>query len=64
MTIAGDVAVTTRATCHEKRKQIKHEKIRPSAASTAIDKLSVVSPFKALMCSVSTFVSMLGALVF
>jgi hypothetical protein len=64
MTIAGDVAVTTRATCQEKRKQSKQEKNRPSAASTAIDRLSVVKPFKALMCSVSTFVSKLGALVF
>jgi len=64
ITINGHVAVTTKATYQVNRKQIKHENINPSAASTATPKLSVVSPFKALMSSVKILVRIPGARVF
>lgn len=61
-TIKGEVIVTTKATCQVNRKQIKHEKISPNAASTPIERLSVVSPFNALMSSVITLVNTPGDL--
>lgn len=60
-TINGDVKVTTNPSCHEKIKQIKHEKKRPSPASIAIAKDSVVKPLTALISSVKIFVKMPGA---
>ena len=61
-TMNGLVAETTNPSCHEKMKQIKHEKNRPRAASVAIPRLSVVKPFTALMSSVKIFVKIPGAL--
>jgi hypothetical protein len=60
----GHVAVTTNATYHENKKHIKHETIKPSAASIAIPRLSVVRPFTELMSSVKILVKMPGALFF
>lgn len=60
----GHVAVTTKATYHENKKQIKQENIRPNIASTAIPKLSVVKPFKELISSIITLVKIPGALDF
>lgn len=58
----GDVRVTTMPSCQEKIKQIMHEKKRPRAASTAIPRLSVVSPFTAAISSVKILVRIPGAL--
>lgn len=58
----GDVKVTMMASCHAKIKQIRHEKKRPSPASTAIPTLSVVNPLTELMSSVIIFVKIPGAL--
>lgn len=58
----GLVKVTTNASLQAKIKQIRHEKNKPSAASTAMPRLSVVRPFTELMSSVIMFVRMPGAL--
>jgi hypothetical protein len=50
------------ASCQAKMKQIRHEKKRPSPASTAMPTLSVVRPFTELMSSVTMFVRIPGAL--
>lgn len=60
-TINGEVSVTTIPRIGENIKQIKHEKNRPKAASTAIPKLSVVRPFTELISSVRVFVKIPGA---
>jgi len=60
-TIKGDVSVTTIASYQVKMKQIKQEKNSPNAASTAIPRLSVVSPLTELISSVKIFVNMPGA---
>ena len=58
----GDVRVTTIPNYQAKIKQITHEKKSPSAASTAIPRLSVVSPLTAEISSVKILVRMPGAL--
>lgn len=60
-TIKGEVKVTTKASYHEKIKQIKHEKKSPSPASVAIANDSVVKPLTALISSVKMLVRMPGA---
>lgn len=57
----GEVRDTMKPSCHEKMKQIKHEKNRPSPASTAIASDSVVSPLTAAMSSVIILVKIPGA---
>ena len=62
ITINGEVTVTIIPSCQLKMKQIKHEKKRPKAASTAIPSDSVVKPLTAAISSVSIFVRIPGAL--
>lgn len=60
----GETAVTTRASCHEKNKQIPAEIVIPSTASTMMPAASVVRPFSAVMSSWMMLVSTPGALSF
>ena len=60
-TMNGEVKVTTKPSCHEKMKQIKHEKKSPRPASIAIAKDSVVRPLTALISSVKILVRIPGA---
>jgi len=62
MTMNGEVSVTTMPNYQAKMKQITHEKKSPNAASTAIPRLSVVSPLTAEISSVKILVRMPGAL--
>lgn len=57
----GEAAMTTRASRHEKKKQIAAEIVIPSAASVKIPAASVVSPFTAAMSSYMMFVRIPGA---
>ncbi len=52
----GLVAQTTNPTCHENKKQIKHEKTKPNTASIVTPRVSVVRPFIDVISSVKMLV--------
>lgn len=61
-TMNGEIIVTTMASYHAKKKQIKLEIVMPRNASTNIPIASVVKPLTALTSSVIILVSTPGAL--